>query len=50
MFKALALIAATAYANTNADDTTGLFPGADQWKTGLVSIDSHNDDMFYWVF
>jgi len=50
MFKALALIAATAYANTNADDTAGLFPGADQWKTGLVSIDGHNDDMFYWVF
>lgn len=50
MFKALALFAATAYANTNADDTTGIFPGNEQWKTGFVSIDSFNDDIFYWMF
>ena len=50
MFKALALVAATAYANTNVDDTTSIFPGDDQWKTGIVSIDSHSDDMFYWLF
>lgn len=50
MFKALALFACVAYANTNADDTTGIFGDAEQWKTGTVSIDGHNDDMFYWMF
>lgn len=50
MYKALALFAATAYANTNADDTTGIFGDAEQWKTGTVSIDSYNDDIFYWMF
>jgi len=48
--KTLAFFAATAYANSNADDTTGIFPGDDQWKTGTVGIDSHGDDMFYWMF
>merc|ERR1712060_278987 len=52
MFKAfsLALLFTAALANSNADDTTGIFPGDDQWKSGLVSIDSHDDDIFYWVF
>ena len=47
---ALACLAAGAVANTNADDTTGIFPGDDQWKTGTVSIDSFDDDIFYWMF
>ena len=50
MYKALALFATTAYANTNADDTTGIFGNAEQWKTGTVSIDTHDDDIFYWMF
>jgi len=50
MFKALAIFAATVYANSNVDDTTGIFPGEDQWKTGTVSIDNHDDDIFYWMF
>jgi cathepsin A (carboxypeptidase C) len=44
------LTAFVAQANTNADDTTGIFPGDDQWKTGTVSIDSFKDDIFYWMF
>jgi carboxypeptidase C (cathepsin A) len=43
-------LAAFVAANTNADDTTGIFPGTDQWKTGLITIDKANDDIFYWVF
>jgi len=50
MFKTLALFAVSAYANSNVDDTTGIFPGNDLWKTGTVSIDTYDDDMFYWVF
>ena len=50
MFKSLALFAVSAYANSNVDDTTGIFPGNDLWKTGTVSIDTYDDDMFYWVF
>ena len=50
MFKALAFVAAVAYANSNVDDTASIFPGDDQWKSGLVSIDSYKDDIFYWVF
>ena len=50
MFKALALFATLAYANTNADDTTGIFGNDEQWKTGFVQIDEHKDDIFYWVF
>ena len=47
---AIAALATLALANSNADDTTGIFPGDDQWKTGTVTIDEHNDDIFYWVF
>lgn len=32
------------------DDTTGIFPGDDQWKTGTVSVDNFKDDIFYWMF
>ena len=49
-FKAVAFFAAVAYANSNLDDTANIFPGDDQWKSGLVSIDDHKDDIFYWVF
>ncbi len=54
LFSAAALIGA-ALANTNADDTTGIFGNADQWKTGLIEIPKDDlnkkpDDMFYWVF
>ena len=48
--KALALFATVAYANTNADDTTGIFGNAEQWKTGFVTVDSYKDDIFYWMF
>ncbi len=50
MFKSLAFVASVAYANTNADDTTGIFGDAEQWKTGTVSVDSFGDDIFYWMF
>lgn len=50
MYKALSLFAAVAYANTNADDTTGIFGDAEQWKTGFVTVDSYGDDIFYWAF
>uniref|UniRef100_A0A7S3I0W3 Carboxypeptidase n=2 Tax=Choreotrichia TaxID=141411 RepID=A0A7S3I0W3_9SPIT len=50
MFKALALFACVAYANTNADDTTGIFGDAEQWKTGFVTVDKFEDDIFYWMF
>ena len=49
-FTSVCLLAATALANTNADDTTGIFPGDDQWKTGTVVIDDFKDDIFYWMF
>lgn len=45
----LSALAAIAAANTNADDTTGIFPNTEAWKTGLVNIDNH-DDIFYWMF
>jgi hypothetical protein len=35
---AAALIAAVS-ANTNADDTTGIFGSAEQWKTGIIPIE-----------
>lgn len=46
----LSAIAGIALANSNADDTTGIFGNSDQWKTGFVTVDSHDDDLFYWVF
>ena len=46
---ALALAGIVA-ANTNADDTKHIFNTDDKWKTGFVNIDTHNDDIFYWVF
>ena len=46
---ALALAGIVA-ANTNADDTKNIFNTDDKWKTGFVNIDTHNDDIFYWVF
>ena len=51
MFKtfAIASLAAVAFANTNKDDTTGIFPGDEQWKSGHISISS-NSDIFYWGF
>lgn len=45
----IALLATYAAANTNADDTTGIFGDSEQWVTGLVPIDKR-DDMFYWLF
>ena len=47
---ALFALAGIAAANTNADDTKGIFNTDDQWKTGLVTVDEHDDDIFYWVF
>lgn len=47
---ALFAIATVASANTNADDTTGIFGDAEKWTTGFVSIDDNKDDMFYWLF
>lgn len=44
-----AALAVFVAANTNADDDLGLFPETDQWKTGFVDIDAH-DDIFYWMF
>jgi len=44
-----ACLVAIASANSNKDDTTGIFGESDQWRTGLVSIDKR-DDMFYWFF
>ena len=32
-------LAGIALANTNADDTTGIFGNAEQWKTGYVTVD-----------
>jgi carboxypeptidase C (cathepsin A) len=52
MFKtfALACLTTAALANSNADDTTGIFGNAEQWKTGTVVIDDFKDDIFYWMF
>ena len=52
MYKTLSIaaIAAVATANTNADDTTGIFGNTEQWKTGLVTVDNYSDDIFYWMF
>ena len=47
---ALFALAGIAAANTNADDTKGIFNTADQWKTGTVVVDEHEDDIFYWAF
>ena len=47
---ALFALAGIAAANTNADDTKGIFNTADQWKTGTVVVDEHADDIFYWAF
>jgi cathepsin A (carboxypeptidase C) len=44
------LIAAIASANSNADDTTGIFGNDELWKTGTVKIDKVGDDIFYWMF
>jgi carboxypeptidase C (cathepsin A) len=49
-FVVATLIAAFASANSNIDDTTGIFGNAEQWKTGTVKIDKLNDDIFYWMF
>ena len=47
---ALFALAGIAAANTNADDTKGIFKTDDQWKTGFVTVDDHDDDIFYWAF
>ena len=47
---ATAAIAAIAAANSNSDDTKGIFGTDEQWKTGFVTIDSHKDDIFYWFY
>ena len=44
------MIAAIASANSNADDTTGIFGNDELWKTGTVKIDKVGDDIFYWMF
>jgi len=44
-----AMLAAYVSANSNADDTTGIFGNDEQWKSGLVKIDKL-DDIFYWMF
>jgi len=44
----LAALTALTTANTNRDDTTGIFGTVEQWKTGIIPI--KDDDMFYWVF
>lgn len=44
-----AMLAAYVCANSNADDTTGIFGNDEQWKSGLVKIDKL-DDIFYWMF
>jgi cathepsin A (carboxypeptidase C) len=52
-FIASSALVAAALANTNKDDTTGIFGDADQWKTGLITIEKGalgEDDMFYWAF
>lgn len=43
-------ITAIVNANTNANDTTGIFGNAEQWKTGIVKLDKLNNDIFYWMF
>ena len=51
-FASLALFGA-AIANSNKDDTTGIFGDADQWKSGLITIETDaigTDDIFYWAF
>lgn len=48
-FVLAAIIAAFASANSNVDDTTGIFGNAEQWKTGIVPVD-RIDDIFYWIF
>lgn len=54
LFAAAAILGAVT-ANTNADDTTGIFGNDDQWKTGIINIgrrteENSRNDMFYWVF
>jgi len=46
-----ALLAGISFANSNIDDTTGIFGNEDQWISGLVTLPEHKkDDMFYWLF
>mmetsp|Transcript_33263 Transcript_33263/g.24004 ORF Transcript_33263/g.24004 Transcript_33263/m.24004 type:complete len:190 (-) Transcript_33263:838-1407(-) len=52
MFKLFsAALVGIAMANSNADDTTGIFGNNDKWISGLVNLPEHKkDDMFYWLF
>lgn len=41
-----------AYGNTHFHDTDGVLSDImkDEWKTGFVSVDDNEDDIFYWMF
>lgn len=45
----LASLAFFAQANTQADDTSGIFIGNNTWETGFIEVDSPENDIFYWL-
>jgi cathepsin A (carboxypeptidase C) len=47
---AVSMLFALVAANSNADDTNGIFGNTEQWRSGLVNIDKMGDDIFYWLF
>ena len=50
MYKAiLAIFAGLARANTQEDDTAGIFGSDNEWKTGYVAVDENQDEIFYWL-
>ena len=50
MYRAiLAILASLVRANTHEDDTAGIFGSENEWKTGYVTVDGNDDEMFYWL-
>ena len=45
----LAIFAGLARANTQEDDTAGIFGSENEWKTGYVTVGGDDDEMFYWL-
>ena len=50
-FEVAAINSLVVHANTNADDTAGIFGQKDDWETGFIPIDtdSQDHDIFYWL-
>jgi len=46
---AIAALVGLVSANTHLDDTTGIFPKSDSWRSGFVDL-NEKDNIFYWQF